>query len=76
MINMYFHDFRCSLATAIARLKHLQVVQLILISGGGPTPLAPPVQTNDLSTNKLWQCYLKPLVFCGMKKYLHVECYA
>ncbi|GLV40817.1 hypothetical protein CBL_13680 [Carabus blaptoides fortunei] len=62
------HSFGCSLAGALARYREQQVVQLVLISGGGPTPLAPPVSSTELSVFGCMQILMKPLLFCGMKR--------
>lgn len=43
-----------------------KIVQLILISGGGPTPLAAPETERRMSCN--CSTLLKPLVFCGLKR--------
>nr|XP_022902003.1 protein ABHD8-like [Onthophagus taurus] len=60
------HSFGSSLATALARYRMQQVVQLVLISGGGPTPLAAPTEVSDT----YWDCamLIKPFVFCGLKR--------
>ncbi|KRT83444.1 hydrolase [Oryctes borbonicus] len=60
------HSFGCSLGTAIARYRMQKIVQLILISGGGPTPLAAPVNEQKMSCN--CATILKPFVFCGLKR--------
>ncbi|KAF5293318.1 hypothetical protein FQR65_LT10983 [Abscondita terminalis] len=62
------HSFGCSLATALCRYRSQQIIQLILISGGGPTPLAPPPNTDEASIYSCLQTLLKPLLFCGMKR--------
>lgn len=58
----------CSLATALCRYRSQQIIQLILISGGGPTPLAPPVQGEELSIINCVRAFFKPLLFCGVKR--------
>ncbi|KAK4871584.1 hypothetical protein RN001_015708 [Aquatica leii] len=62
------HSFGCSLATALCRYRSQQIIQLILISGGGPTPLAPPPSSDNASIYSCLQTLLKPLLFCGMKR--------
>nr|CAD7410443.1 unnamed protein product [Timema poppensis] len=60
---------RCSLGAAVARYRCEQVGQLVLISGGGPTPLAP--RTADSKTPALPFCLqicLKPLLMCGFRR--------
>ncbi|KAF5274523.1 hypothetical protein FQA39_LY07135 [Lamprigera yunnana] len=64
------HSFGCSLATALCRYRSQQIVQLILISGGGPTPLAPPPTNDAASVCNFFQMLLKPFVFCGMRRTL------
>nr|CAD7459776.1 unnamed protein product [Timema tahoe] len=67
------HAYGCSLAAAVARYRCEQVGQLVLISGGGPTPLAP--RTADSKTPALPFCLqicLKPLLMCGFRrKWVH-----
>lgn len=45
-----------------------QISQLILISGGGPTPLAAPVKNNEISPFGVIHTLFKPLLFCGLKR--------
>ncbi|KAK3923128.1 Protein ABHD8 [Frankliniella fusca] len=59
------HGYGCSMAAAIARYRPEQVIQLILISGGGPTPLAP--RTPPPVSPCLRAC-LEPLLMCGFKR--------
>lgn len=63
------HSFGCSLATALYRCRSQQIIQLILISGGGPTPLAPPASDATPAMDAL-QFFIKPLLWCGMKRSL------
>ncbi|GJQ67452.1 hypothetical protein Trydic_g5115 [Trypoxylus dichotomus] len=60
------HSFGCSLGTAIARYRMQKIVQLILISGGGPTPLAAPANEQKMTCN--CATILKPFVLCGLKR--------
>lgn len=64
------HSFGCSLATALYRCRSQQIIQLILISGGGPTPLAPPAIDTDTTLMDTLQFLVKPLLLCGMKRSL------
>ncbi|EFN79856.1 Abhydrolase domain-containing protein 8 [Harpegnathos saltator] len=60
------HNYGCSFATALAYKYDSNVHQLVLISGGGPTPLAPP------STESAGHCCLRailaPLLMCGLHR--------
>lgn len=62
------HSFGCSIATALYRSRSQQIIELILISGGGPTPLAPPAMDTDTPVTDVLQFLVKPLVLCGMKR--------
>ncbi|KAK5639123.1 hypothetical protein RI129_011615 [Pyrocoelia pectoralis] len=62
------HSFGCSLATALCRYRSHQIVQLILISGGGPTPLAPPPPADNTTVTNCLRTVFQPLLFCGMKR--------
>ncbi|KAJ8918676.1 hypothetical protein NQ315_014996 [Exocentrus adspersus] len=62
------HSFGCSLFTAIYPHRSKQIAQLILISGGGPTPLAPPVNENEISPFGCVYNILHPLLYCGLKR--------
>lgn len=64
------HSFGCSLATALYRSRSQQIIQLVLISGGGPTPLAPPARDVDTPLMDALQFFIKPLLLCGMKRSL------
>ncbi|XP_034240813.1 uncharacterized protein LOC117645037 [Thrips palmi] len=59
------HGYGCSLAAAIARYRPEQVIQLVLISGGGPTPLAPRIPP---SVSPCLRACLEPLLMCGFKR--------
>ncbi|XP_032686788.1 uncharacterized protein LOC116851461 [Odontomachus brunneus] len=60
------HNYGCSFATALAYKYDSNIHQLVLISGGGPTPLAPP------STESTGHCCLRailaPLLMCGLHR--------
>ncbi|XP_023725615.1 uncharacterized protein LOC111874381 isoform X2 [Cryptotermes secundus] len=63
------HAYGCSLAAALARYRAQQVSHLILISGGGPAPLAP--RTADSRPPSISPCLLacmKPLLMCGFRR--------
>lgn len=62
------HSFGCSLATALYQHRAQQIVQIILISGGGPTPLAPPVHEDQISPYGCIHNLLHPLLICGVKR--------
>ncbi|KAL0117342.1 hypothetical protein PUN28_010297 [Cardiocondyla obscurior] len=60
------HNYGCSFATALACKYDSNIHQLVLISGGGPTSLAPP------STECVGHCCLRailaPLLMCGFHR--------
>ncbi|XP_043261824.1 uncharacterized protein LOC122402794 [Colletes gigas] len=60
------HNYGCSFATALACKYDSSVHQLVLISGGGPTPLAAP------STESTGHCCLRailtPFLMCGLHR--------
>ncbi|XP_018578974.1 protein ABHD8-like [Anoplophora glabripennis] len=62
------HSYGCSLVTALYPHRAQQIAQLILISGGGPTPLAPPVKENEISPFGCAYNFLHPLLYCGLKR--------
>ncbi|RZC39497.1 abhydrolase domain-containing protein 8-like [Asbolus verrucosus] len=62
------HSYGCSLISALYRHRASQIAQLILISGGGPTPLAAPVRNNEISPFGCVHTLFKPLLFCGLKR--------
>lgn len=41
---------------------------MILISGGGPTPLAPLVSNKEIAPFGCVQALIQPLLFCGVKR--------
>ena len=63
-IKQFFN--RCSFASALACKYMSNVHQLVLISGGGPTPLAPPLSEGPV------HCFLRatltPFLLCGMHR--------
>ncbi|CAG9816824.1 unnamed protein product [Phaedon cochleariae] len=65
---MIGHSYGCSLVTAMYPHRAQQIAQLILISGGGPTPLAPPVTDNEISLFGCAHTLLSPLLYCGLKR--------
>lgn len=58
--------YRCSFATALASKYENNISQLVLISGGGPSPLAPP------SHESVARCFLRamlaPFLMCGLHR--------
>ncbi|CAG9855301.1 unnamed protein product [Phyllotreta striolata] len=64
------HSYGCSLITALFPHRVQQIRQLILISSGGPTPLAPPVKDNEISPFGCIYTLLNPLLYCGVKRSL------
>lgn len=60
------HSYRCSFATALANKYPSNIHQLVLISGGGPTPLAPPLREG--AAHCCLRASLAPLLFCGMNR--------
>ncbi|CAL7948329.1 unnamed protein product [Xylocopa violacea] len=60
------HNYGCSFAAALACKYDTSIHQLVLISGGGPTPLAPP------STESTGRCCLRailaPFLMCGLHR--------
>ncbi|XP_076619972.1 uncharacterized protein LOC143341144 [Colletes latitarsis] len=60
------HNYGCSFATALACKYDSSIHQLVLISGGGPTPLAAP------STESTGHCCLRailtPFLMCGLHR--------
>ncbi|XP_037078703.1 protein ABHD8-like [Pollicipes pollicipes] len=58
------HSYGSSFASVLAR-EYLNVVLLVLVSSGGPTPLAAPTDVFSLPICLL-TC-LKPLLICGFK---------
>lgn len=57
------HSYGCSFGTAIARIRPNNVVLLILIACGGPSPLTPPKMFKTMPTI-LVSC-MKPFLRCG-----------
>ncbi|KAL3290186.1 hypothetical protein HHI36_023546 [Cryptolaemus montrouzieri] len=64
------HSYGCSFATAVYHHRMGLVSQMILISGGGPTPLAPPVDHDELMHMECFQALVQPLIFCGVNRSL------
>lgn len=61
------HSFGCSIATALYKYKAQQIAQMVLISGGGPTPLVSAVR-DDMTVYTCLRTIFKPLLFCGVKR--------
>ncbi|XP_060515892.1 protein ABHD8-like isoform X2 [Cylas formicarius] len=62
------HSYGCSLITALYPHRALQISQLILLSSGGPTPLAPPAGVNQISPYGCVHNVFYPLLYCGLKR--------
>lgn len=60
------HSYGSSFACAVARSRP-NVVLLLLLACGGPTPLAPPPVVKSFSIPMMWTCLMKPLLQCGFK---------
>ncbi|CAH1797484.1 unnamed protein product [Owenia fusiformis] len=60
------HSYGTCFATILARQRSLYVTKMILISGGGPTPLQP--QPGIFSLPSCLLGCLKPILVCGFKK--------
>ncbi|KAK2589359.1 hypothetical protein KPH14_007901 [Odynerus spinipes] len=60
------HNYGCSFATALACKYDSNIHQLVLISGGGPTPLAPP--TREGAGRCFLRAILSPLLMCGLHR--------
>lgn len=64
-----FQIFSCSFAVALSRQRSANVTLLALLSSGGPTPLAPPVNWRrewKLPASML-HC-LRSILPCGMRR--------
>ncbi|XP_043280406.1 uncharacterized protein [Venturia canescens] len=60
------HNYGCSFATALACKYDNEIHQLVLISGGGPTPLAPP--SIEGTGRCCLRAFLSPLLVCGLRR--------
>ncbi|KAG5309532.1 ABHD8 protein, partial [Acromyrmex insinuator] len=60
------HNYGCSFATALACKYDNNIHQLVLISGGGPTPLAPP--STECAGHCCLRAILAPLLMCGFHR--------
>ncbi|KAL1492676.1 hypothetical protein ABEB36_010899 [Hypothenemus hampei] len=63
------HSYGCSLITALYPNRAAKIAQLVLISGGGPTPLAPPADLNHISPYGCAHNFCYPFMYCGLKRY-------
>ena len=57
------HSYGCSFAAALTRTRPSNVIMLLLLASGGPTPLSPPKVFKSIPTSLL-TC-LKPFLRCG-----------
>lgn len=64
------HAFGCSVAAAVARAVPTRVALLVLVSGGGPTPLAPRGPDARPPQPAPWRRLLplRPLLCCGFSR--------
>ncbi|XP_050314447.1 uncharacterized protein LOC126748938 isoform X2 [Anthonomus grandis grandis] len=62
------HSYGCSIITALYPTRATKIAQLILISGGGPTPLAPPADMNEISRYGWAHHLCHPFMYCGLKR--------
>ncbi|EZA62608.1 Abhydrolase domain-containing protein [Ooceraea biroi] len=60
------HNYGCSFATALAYKYDSNIHQLVLISGGGPIPLAPP--SAESAGHCCLRAILTPLLMCGFHR--------
>ncbi|KAK0161794.1 hypothetical protein PV327_008208 [Microctonus hyperodae] len=60
------HNYGCSFATALGCKYQNEIRQLVLISGGGPTPLAPPTTESLMQT--CFRVILSPFLVCGVRR--------
>jgi len=69
-VQAYFNKIfsnSCSFGAAVTRYRPQSVAQLVMVSGGGPTPLAPPGGVYSFP-RYLLGC-AKPLLMCGFRRY-------
>ena len=61
------HSYGCALAVSLGRQRPDNVKMLVLVAGGGPTPLAPPTGLPDslLLPPSFFSCCVAPLLRCG-----------
>ncbi|XP_015518153.2 uncharacterized protein LOC107223091 [Neodiprion lecontei] len=60
------HNYGCSLAAALACKFESNIHQLVLISGGGPTPLARP--SAEGAAHCCLRAMVAPLLVCGLRR--------
>lgn len=60
------HNYGCSFATALACKYDSNIHQLVLISGGGPTSLAPP--STECAGHCCLRAILAPFLMCGLHR--------
>ena len=62
---VFGHSYGCSFSTALTRVRLERVVTLVLIAGGGPTPLAPPLTISKYP--KCVKTLLRTVMECKVK---------
>ena len=61
---VFGHSYGCSFAVALARTRPERVCTLVLVAGGGPTPLAPPPNAYPLTGTKWAMSVLRRILEC------------
>ena len=61
---VFGHSYGCSFSVALARTRPERVTTLILVAGGGPTPLAPPPNSQTKTGAKWAMALLRRILEC------------
>ena len=61
---VFGHSYGCSFSVALARTRPERVTTLILVAGGGPTPLAPPPNSQTKTGAKWVMALLRRILEC------------
>ena len=61
---VFGHSYGCSFSVALARTRPERVITLILVAGGGPTPLAPPPNSQTKTGVKWVMALLRRILEC------------